>query len=318
VSIENFCVEVGTSEIERSKEPRGKPCGIKDMIFTTRNKAEASFGESGQKRMTRREFQSLTQSISTEAGVLDNHHAYFEEHAVRIYDWCLRFNLFDCDLGDVLDIGPFYAYTPFVLRSNSRSMTVIEANESSIQPLRVLYEKSEIDLHVMDLVDLFGPVRQASRQLPFKDASFDTILFWETLEHFSFNPVPFLRELKRIAKPGCRIITAVPNRASLFNVLSLFTGWNQERVMSGYFEHADDISDGKNVYHGLHWREYTLLEFRYLFGKSGFKILESGHILGFMHADKARGKKLLIRKLYQAVFRLFPTTGSDVYTISTV
>ena len=268
--------------------------------------------------MTREEFQKVTAGISRQAGVVGKQDAYFEEHAVRIYDWCARFNLLDRDQGDVLDIGPFYAYTPFVLKNNARSMTVIEGDDPAIQPLRPIYEKNGMDLRVMDLSELFGPVRRASRRLPFEDASFDTILFWETLEHFSFNPVPFLRELKRIARPDCRIITVVPNRASLFNILSLFFGWNQARVMSSYFEHADDTSDGKNVYHGFHWREYTMLEFRYLFENSGFKILEAGHILGFMHADKARGKKLLIRKLYQAVFRLFPTTGTDVYVVCSV
>lgn len=268
--------------------------------------------------MTRQEFQSLTSLISLEAGVVGKQDAYFDEHAIRIYDWCKRFNLLDQDLGDVLDIGPFYAYTPFVLKKNARSMTVIEGDDPAIDPLRTLYKKNGTDLRVMDLAELFGPVRGASRRLPFEDASFDTILFWETLEHFSFNPVPFLRELKRIARPGCRIITVVPNRASLFNLLSLLFGWNQARVMSGYFEHADDVSDGKNVYHGLHWREYTLLEFRYLFENSGFKILESGHILGFMHADKSRGKKLLIRKMYQALFGLVPASGTDVYTVCSV
>lgn len=268
--------------------------------------------------MTRQEFESFTAQISTEAGVVGKQDAYFEEHRVRIYDWCARFHLFARELGDVLDIGPFYAYTPFVLQPNARSVTVIEGDDPAGEPLQRLYSKRGIDLRTLDLGGLFGAVEGASRRLPFPDSSFDTILFWETLEHFSFNPVPFLRELKRIARPGCRIITVVPNRASVFNMLSLVFGWNQIRVMKGYFEHADDLVNGKNVYHGFHWREYTLLEFRYLFENSGFKILESGHILGFIHADKAKGKKLLIRKFYQAVFRLLPQTGSDVYTVCSV
>jgi hypothetical protein len=60
--------------------------------------------------MTQEKFQKITAGISREAGVVVKQDAYFEEHAVRIYDLCVRFNPLDRDLGDVLDNGPFYAY----------------------------------------------------------------------------------------------------------------------------------------------------------------------------------------------------------------
>jgi len=46
--------------------------------------------------------------------------------------------------------------------------------------------------------------------LPFKDASFDLITSFETIEHLK-NPRLFLSELKRCAKPGARIIISTPN-----------------------------------------------------------------------------------------------------------
>lgn len=48
--------------------------------------------------------------------------------------------------------------------------------------------------------------------LPFEDAKFDRILSLETLEHVA-EPVRFLEELHRIAKPGARMVLSCPPSA---------------------------------------------------------------------------------------------------------
>src|SRR6185295_10763942 len=108
-------------------------------------------------------------------------------------------------LGNVLEVGPFFGYLPFLLRPASSAYTVLEGDDPVVRPLERLYQERAITLSYVDFCELFGPDRSAAHRLSFPDASFDTILCWETMEHFNFNPVKFIRELHRVLKPGGRV-----------------------------------------------------------------------------------------------------------------
>ena len=57
------------------------------------------------------------------------------------------------------------------------------------------------------------------------DAADHTILCWETMEHFNFNPVKFVRELHRVLKPGARGASmTVPNNAFWQHIFTLLSG----------------------------------------------------------------------------------------------
>jgi predicted SAM-dependent methyltransferase len=59
--------------------------------------------------------------------------------------------------------------------------------------------------------------------LPFEDNSFDYILFLDVIEHL-FYPEQLIavKELKRVLKPGGKIILSVPNLAHLASRISFF------------------------------------------------------------------------------------------------
>jgi ubiquinone/menaquinone biosynthesis C-methylase UbiE len=60
------------------------------------------------------------------------------------------------------------------------------------------------------------PVREGSLYaLPFADASFDTVLFSEVIEHLS-EPGKALTEIFRVLRPGGRVIIIFPNDRTLF------------------------------------------------------------------------------------------------------
>jgi ubiquinone/menaquinone biosynthesis C-methylase UbiE len=54
---------------------------------------------------------------------------------------------------------------------------------------------------------------QTYSSLPFEDATFDHVLTLETLEHVE-QPIQFLMELHRIAKPGARLVLSCPPATS--------------------------------------------------------------------------------------------------------
>jgi SAM-dependent methyltransferase len=251
--------------------------------------------------MTNQEMELAAEQLGREAGVIDGLHGYFRLHHRRLYAVAELFGLWSRpQLGDVLEIGPFYGYTPFLLRDRTTSYTVLEGDDPAVYPLKPVYERHHIALELIDLFDTFGPIRGAPHALAFPDARFDTILCWETMEHFNFNPVKFVRELYRIMKPGGTAYITVPNRASFQNLATLLTGRGEKHLIEGYFTHEDYDANGKKCFYGFHWREYTLPEITTLFQGVGFEIAQSGTLyvnqsapVGFARSAVRAGLRLL-------------------------
>jgi SAM-dependent methyltransferase len=242
-----------------------------------------------------REFDALGRALSEEAKVLDGLHGYFVEHRSRLYKSCGLFKLLADELGDVLEIGPFYGYTPFLLRPRARSYVVLEGDDPVAYPLRAPYEKRQIQVRWVDLFEIFGPTHTAKHALDFPDNSFDTLLCWETMEHFNFNPVKFVRELYRVLRPGGRACITVPNKASLQNVAGLLSVRYEAHVssISSYYRFEDYVCNGKKAFYGFHWREYSATELRQLFERAGFTIRQSGTFVAFHAAGQSPGRRLV-------------------------
>ncbi|RYZ64736.1 MAG: class I SAM-dependent methyltransferase [Proteobacteria bacterium] len=266
--------------------------------------------------MDQEQFLAAADQVAREIGVFDGIHGYFRTHVERLYRCCLHFGLFEGSHGDVLEIGPFYSYTPIVLRERARSYHVIEADDPAVYPIVEAYRAKGVACEYLDLFDVFGGVIGASRRLPFADASFDTVLCWEVMEHFNFNPVPFVRELYRVLKPGGVGYLSVPNRASLAALTNILFGVGQDTQIDQYFQFADYRSGEKVVFYGFHWREYTLREFSRLFSKQGFEILNPGHLLTFFSRNDMTLSRQLTRKLAYSVFPIIPNIGNlNVITV---
>ena len=90
----------------------------------------------------------------------------------------------------------------------------------------------------------FTVKKGSGENIPFDDNSFDTVLAMTSIE-FSKTPDKFIKEMKRVAKPGGELIVAVLNLFSLYGI---------ERRIRGVFE--------KNVFTKAHF--YTFGELRNL------------------------------------------------------
>jgi SAM-dependent methyltransferase len=267
--------------------------------------------------MTIQEFLAKGEELGGKAGVLGGLQGYFRCHAPRLHQTCDRFGLFAGRLGDVLEIGPFFGYTPFVLQPRSSSYTVLEGDDPVVRPLEPLYREQSIALHYVDFFEMFGPTRSATHKLPLPDAQFDTILCWETMEHFNFNPVGFVRELHRVLKPGGRVRITVPNKASFQNVAALLSGRGEKALIESYYSFENTVLDGKKAFYGFHWREYTAPELSRLFSGAGFGILSCGNFNAF----QSRGRIGIGRRMARAILRagasVFPRYGTHVCLVAT-
>lgn len=262
------------------------------------------------------EFIEAGVALSREAKVLDGIHAYFMQHCARVYRCCRRFKLLETNLGDVLEIGPFFSYTPFVLQRQASSYSVLEGDDPAAYPLKPLYAQRKIALQFVDLFEMFGPTHTASHALPFADASFDTFLCWGTMEHFNFNPVKFIREVYRVLKPGGNAYINVPNRASFQNLFTLIFGRFEQKYVDTYFEYEDYSSNGKKAFYGFHWREYSGPELARLFSRAGFAIQSCELFVAFQDCEKPSAARKLFRQGARLLAGVLPRYGTDVCLIA--
>jgi SAM-dependent methyltransferase len=97
-----------------------------------------------------------------------------------------------------------------------------------------------------------------SDRFPYDDGSFDVVIFCEIMEHLLNDPCAVLREIRRVLKPGGKLILTTPNVARLENVSRLVAGANIYDPYSGYGPY------------GRHNREYTRHELVQLLEFEGF------------------------------------------------
>jgi SAM-dependent methyltransferase len=95
---------------------------------------------------------------------------------------------------------------------------------------------------------------------PFEDQRFDVVLCCEIIEHLLHDPLRVLVEIKRVLKPGGRLLITTPNVARLENIVRLAGGKNIHDRYSGHGPY------------GRHNREYTRQEIASLLEFCGFQM----------------------------------------------
>ncbi len=246
--------------------------------------------------MNKEQYFSLADELAKEAGVVDGLHRYYLQHRERLWITACRFGLFNFSGLRVLEIGPFFSYTPFVLQKNGNAVTVLEGDDPAVHPLKALYARRGIELTLADFFDSFAAIEVEKHRFPFPDCQFELVNCWETMEHFNFNPVGFVKDLHRVLKPGGSAFITVPNVAKFGTRLKLMLGRPIGATIDSF--HQFYGYEGKRFL-GFHWREYTLGELAELFSRQGFTITSASHLVTF----ESRPQITLLRKVKRLVGR---------------
>jgi 2-polyprenyl-3-methyl-5-hydroxy-6-metoxy-1,4-benzoquinol methylase len=104
--------------------------------------------------------------------------------------------------------------------------------------------------------------------MPFPSASFDLVIFTEVLEHIAItDPGVVLGEIRRVLRPGGRMVLSTPNVTNLSNVVALIQGENVFWPPEIFYGSVD-----------RHNREYTPGELMQLVQRTGFAHYELGYM----------------------------------------
>ena len=106
--------------------------------------------------------------------------------------------------GEVLDLGCSQGITAMLLAREGRRTTGVDRESKVIEQARERLSREE--LTVRERVTFL--VAEGA-ELPFADASFDTVLLGEVIEHL-VDPRPVLREAWRVLRPNGRLVLTTP------------------------------------------------------------------------------------------------------------
>lgn len=116
-----------------------------------------------------------------------------------------RFSLPWLESSKVLDYGCGSGYGTHFVAPHCRHITGVD-----ISPEAVTYAQQRYHLPNLDYRQI---AKAEEAPLPFDDASFDTVISFQVIEHIP-DPSRYLEEILRVLKPGGHFICATPDRST--------------------------------------------------------------------------------------------------------
>lgn len=192
----------------------------------------------------------------------------------------------------VLEIGSFLGVLCFALRKVGFQVTAQDIPEFQNNPrLQERYRQAGIECVSANL---------KRHRFPYPDAHFDLVIMCETLEHLNFNPLPVIKEINRVMKPGALLYLTVPNQLSAGNRLKMLRG---ETIQASVDQFYQQLDLRMNMIVGLHWREYSKADLFQVLEPMGFAVRR--HY--FYQEDKSYRYKRLKFSLKDLLGEFFPS-----------
>ena len=187
---------------------------------------------------------------------------------------------------NILDIGCYDGTFLSLIKNRSNNFFGLEASDWGIEQCK---QKN------IDARQFFFDDKNKTR-LPCEDNFFDLVVAGEIIEHI-FDTDFFLTEIRRVLKPGGKLLISTPNIASLGRRLMLLAGINPIIELSP----NEPASSG-------HIRYFTRKTLKKLLEKNKFKPLESrADLVNFSNDGRIRSTCLA---------RIFPSFGASIICLA--
>ena len=185
----------------------------------------------------------------------------------------------------VLDVGAHWLHQSVVWRMAGFEVTALDLPVTfEVENIRSLARQMDItlvacaDLGAADALDVVA------------DSSINVILFAEIIEHLTFNPVRFWKQIHRILAPGGRIVVTTPNYYAWNG--RVWRPWRFLRGSGGGIS-VDDILNMHTYSH--HWREFAMAELIRYFSllSPDFRIAKTKRVRHHAQVDRQLGRRIL-------------------------
>lgn len=192
----------------------------------------------------------------------------------------------------VFEIGAFFGVVSIALARLGCQVTASDLPDyMSLPEQQARFGRDTIAINAMRLEDY--RIDQA-------DASQDCVIMCEVLEHLNFNPLPLLKEINRILRPGGLFYLSLPNQARLHNRLRLLRGRSVGIPVADFYDQLDQNSPA--IANG-HWREYSMVDIDQLVLPLGFHT-QRQYYFSLGETLRDGGVRKILGRLF---YRLFPT-----------
>jgi SAM-dependent methyltransferase len=131
---------------------------------------------------------------------------------LKAYDEAMRLGT----IGNALDVGCNSGYGTRRMIEVADRVTGVDVSARAIEVARESAIPGRLEFLVID-----------GLRLPFPDSSFDLVISFQVLEHVE-DPVPYLREIARVAKASATVVFTTPNAATRLD--PGMTPWNRFHV----------------------------------------------------------------------------------------
>lgn len=155
--------------------------------------------------------------------------------------------------GKVLDVGASPFHLMYCLKQSGIDITGVDVNPGLLTKF--------IDKHKL----LVKKCNIETEKLPFKNNSFDFIIFNEVFEHLRINPIFALKEINRVLKPEGVLLLTTPNLYAIHKIFMFNLGLS---INDAYYEFNQ-----LNIYGYVgHIREYSTGEIKRFLENTNFRV----------------------------------------------
>ncbi len=188
-----------------------------------------------------------------------------------------------------LDIGIYPGYFTYCLKNLGYNIEGVDVHPERITKQisqKLTIKKCDIEIE----------------SLPYKDKSFDYIIFTAVLEHIRINPIAVLKEIRRILKPGGKLFLQTPNLGFWSRRIRVLFGKGFDRSPYQVYKKIEEIG------HAGHIRVYQMHELVEIMRKTGFKIKKKSWIHNFRFPKK-------FRHIIDFLFGIYPQFRSNLEVV---
>jgi 2-polyprenyl-6-hydroxyphenyl methylase/3-demethylubiquinone-9 3-methyltransferase len=220
---------------------------------------------------------------------------YLRNHFERFRQTLLEFDrTWDRNRGvRLLDVGAHWLHQSLLWRRAGYQVTAMDLPVTmELSCVQTLARAEQIEL-------IASPdLERADALAQFPDDRFEVIIFAEIIEHLTFNPVQFWKQIYRVLAPGGRIVITTPNYYSWNGRM-----WDMGRWLTGFGGGISVDEVLATHTYGHHWREFSRKELiRYFCLLSpDFNTIKAKTMRNYYASPDRRSRRVI-----QAIFEMFP------------